>query len=84
MPMDMVSFFLTVIRVYKQFTNLGLQVSASGDATIKIAGEGVGAEKSISLVPGVKFYPLTDTGIVLQGNWGATEFIKDTNLNSYK
>jgi len=67
--------------VYNQFITLGLQVSASGDATMKIAGEGIGTEKAISLVPGVKFYQLTNTGIVLQANWGATEFIKDTNLN---
>lgn len=67
--------------VYKQFTSLGLQVSASGDASLKIAGKGIGTEKAISLVPGVKVYQLTDTGIVLQANWGATEFLKDPNLN---
>ena len=74
-------FLFSNETVYKQFTTLGLQVSASGDATIKVAGKGVGAEKSISLVPGVKFYQLTDIGIVLQANWGATEFLKDPNLN---
>lgn len=67
--------------VYEQFTTLGLQVSASGDATLKVAGKGVGAEKSVSLVPGVKYYQLTDVGIVLQANWGVTEFLKDPNLN---
>ena len=34
--------------VYKQFINIGLQVSASGDAMMKIDGKGVGAEKVIS------------------------------------
>ena len=67
--------------VYNQFTMLGLQVSASGDATIKVAGKGVEAGKAVSLVPGVSFYQLTDLGIVLQANWGATEFLKDPNLN---
>lgn len=70
--------------VYKQFITLGLQVSASGDASMKVAGEGVEAAKAISLVPGVKMYQLTDTGIVLQANWGATEFVRDTNLNTAK
>ena len=67
--------------VYKQFTTVGLQVSASGDATIKIAGIGAEAGKSASLVPGVSLYQLTDLGIVLQANWGATEFLKDPDLN---
>ena len=68
--------------VFKQFTTIGLQVSASGDATMKIAGKGVEGAKSISLVPGVKVYQLTNTGLVLQANWGATEFVVDTNLNN--
>jgi len=67
--------------VYKQFTTIGLQLSASGDAVIKAAGTGVGDSKAISLVPGISYYQLIDTGIVLQANWGATEFLKDPNLN---
>jgi len=68
-------------NVYKQLTTIGLQVSASGDATIKVAGIGAEAGKAASLVPGVSLYQLTDLGIVLQANWGATEFVKDPNLN---
>jgi len=67
--------------VYKQFTTIGLQVSASGDAILKFGEKEKGATKALSLVPGVSFYQLIDTGVVLQANWGATEFIKDPNLN---
>ncbi len=67
--------------VFKQFTTVGLQVSASGDAVIKVAGKEAGGAKSASLVPGVSIYQLIDTGLVLQVNWGATEFLKDPNLN---
>ncbi|NOQ78298.1 MAG: hypothetical protein GQ546_02745 [Gammaproteobacteria bacterium] len=67
--------------VYKQFTSIGLQLSASGDAALKIAGKGVGVSGAASLIPGVSFYQLVDTGLVLQANWGATEFLKDPNLN---
>lgn len=67
--------------VFNQFTTIGLQVSASGDAVMKVAGKGAGASVSVSLVPGVSFYQLIDTGLVLQANWGATEFLKDPNLN---
>lgn len=67
--------------VFKQFTTVGLQISASGDALFKVAGKGAEASQAISLVPGVSFYQLIDSGLVLQANWGATEFLKDPNLN---
>lgn len=67
--------------VYKQFTTIGLQVSASGGALLKVAGKGTQASKAVSLIPGVSLYQLVDTGLVLQANWGATEFLKDPNLN---
>ncbi|MCK5698186.1 MAG: hypothetical protein KAI02_08495 [Gammaproteobacteria bacterium] len=67
--------------VYKQFTTVGLQVGASGDAVIKLAGKEAGGVKSVSLVPGVSIYQMVDKGLVLQANWGATEFLKDPILN---
>lgn len=67
--------------VHKQFTTVGLQLSASGDAVIKVAGKEAGGTKSASLVPGVSIYQLIDSALVLQANWGATEFLKDPNLN---
>ena len=67
--------------VYDQFITVGLQLSASADAAINIAGKGTSSGTSASLVPGVSFYQLIDTGLVLQANWGATEFLKDPNLN---
>ena len=66
---------------FDQFTTVGLQVSASGDASLKIAGKGGSAGEAISLVPGVSAYQLVDTGLLLQANWGATEFLKDPTLN---
>jgi len=70
--------------VYDQFTTVGLHVGASVDASIKIAGKGGAAATAISLVPGISMYQLTDTGLVLQANWGGTEFIKDFELNGEK
>ncbi|MCU7835758.1 MAG: hypothetical protein KZQ83_10985 [gamma proteobacterium symbiont of Taylorina sp.] len=67
--------------VFDQFTNIGLQLNASGDAVMKIAGKGTASGVAVSLVPGVSLYQLIDTGLVVQANWGATEFLKDPNLN---
>ncbi len=68
--------------VFDQFTNIGLQMSASGDAMLKVAGKGAGDGKAISLIPGVTMYQMVNNGLVLQANWGATEFLKDPNLNT--
>jgi len=67
--------------VFDQFTTVGLQVSAAGDASLKVAGKGAGIGEAISLVPGVSAYQLIDTGLVVQANWGATEFLKNPALN---
>ena len=67
--------------VFDQFTNVGLQVSASGDAVVKGFGQGGGKGESVSLVPGVSLYQMVDHGVVVQANWGATEFVRDTELN---
>lgn len=67
--------------VFDQFTTVGFQLSASADAAMTIAGKGASSGKSVSLVPGVSLYQLIDTGLVVQANWGGTEFLKDPNLN---
>ena len=67
--------------VFDQFTTVGFQLSASADAAITIAGKGASSGTSVSLVPGVSLYQLIDTGLVVQANWGGTEFLKDPNLN---
>lgn len=67
--------------VFDQFTTVGFQLTASADAVMTMAGKGVTSGTSVSLVPGVSLYQLIDTGLVLQANWGGTEFLKDPNLN---
>ena len=67
--------------VFNQFITVGFQLSASVDAAMTIAGKGASSGKSVSLVPGVSLYQLIDTGLVVQANWGGTEFLKDPNLN---
>ncbi len=67
--------------VFNQLTTVGVHMSASGDASLSIAGKGSEKTTSVSLVPGVAFYQLTDTGIVIQANWGTAKFTKDPNLN---
>jgi hypothetical protein len=74
-------FIFSNKTVYTQFTTLGVQVSASADATVKVLGFGAEAGETASLIPGVSYYQLTDTGLVLQANWGVTEFLRNPDLN---
>ncbi|MFK5892333.1 MAG: hypothetical protein QM504_03830 [Pseudomonadota bacterium] len=67
--------------VYTQFTTIGVQLSASADAVVKVAGIGAEIGEAISLIPGISYYQLTDTGLVLQANWGITEFLRNPDLN---
>ncbi|MCU7959219.1 MAG: hypothetical protein KZQ58_04305 [gamma proteobacterium symbiont of Bathyaustriella thionipta] len=67
--------------VYDQFTTIGLHASASADATVKVMGMGSEMSGAVSLVPGISAYHLTDSGLVVQANWGAVEFLKDPDLN---
>jgi len=36
---------------------------------------------TLSLVPGVTFYQITDKGIDVQANWGGMVYMKDSELN---
>ena len=67
--------------VYKQFTTIGLQVSASADIALQIEGKGAATGTAFSMVPGISYYEFTNTGLVIQANWGGTEFLKDAQLN---
>ncbi len=74
-------FIFSNETVYTQFTTTGVQLSASADAVVKVAGLGVEVGKAVSLIPGISYYQLTDTGLVLQANWGITEFLRNPYLN---
>jgi hypothetical protein len=67
--------------VFQQFITVGLHMSASGDASLKVAGKGIGIEDEMSLVPGITGYQLINSSVVLQANWGATEYLKSSQLN---
>ena len=67
--------------VFDQLTTIGVQVSATGDAMIKLGDKGTQKSSSVSLVPGVAFYQMTDSGLVVQANWGTAKFTKDPDLN---
>lgn len=68
-------------KVFDTFTTVGMDAGASADATMKMGGQGKEAAYAKSFNPNVKVYQITDSGLLLQANWGGTKFLKDKNLN---
>lgn len=67
--------------LFKEFITIGMQGSASANLTVKTDSTGSDTSASLSLVPGVTFYQITDAGIDLQANWGGMMYLKDSELN---
>ena len=58
-----------------------MQGQASANLTMKTGSTDSDASLVMSLVPGVKIYQITDSGIDIQANWGGMMYLKDANLN---
>jgi lipid-binding SYLF domain-containing protein len=67
--------------LFDQFITVGLNTSASANATVKIGKTDVDESGAISLVPGVGLYQITEKGIDIQANWGGMKYFKDSHLN---
>ncbi len=67
--------------VFEQFAKLGVDVSAQGNATFKPGGKGQSLDDSTSFTPYLSIYQLTDSGVLMQANWGGTKYIADDQLN---
>ena len=67
--------------LFDEFTTIGMQGQASANLTMKTGSTDSDTSMVMSLVPGVMFYQITDSGIDLQANWGGMMYMKDTNLN---
>jgi len=68
--------------LFDTFRTLGADVGASADATLKIgSGKGVSLDGSASFNPYLSVYQYTDSGILLQANWGGVAYLPDEDLN---
>ena len=67
--------------LFDNFRTLGADVGASADATMKIGGTGVAVDPNVSFNPLLSIYQITDSGAVLQANWGGVADLPDADLN---
>ena len=67
--------------LFKQFITVGLNASASANATLKLGDVNVDQSGVVALVPGVSAYHINDKGLDVQANWGGMKYFKDADLN---
>jgi lipid-binding SYLF domain-containing protein len=72
--------------VFDTFRTVGADVGASADATFKRSGSsgGVSLDGSSSFNPSLSVYQITDSGALLQANWGGVAYLPDDELNKLK
>jgi hypothetical protein len=70
--------------LFDTFATLGADVAASADATMKLkeSDKGVVLDGGTSFNPELSVYQLTDSGVMLQANWGGVAYRPDSDLNS--
>jgi lipid-binding SYLF domain-containing protein len=67
--------------LFDNFRTLGADIGASADATMKIGGTGVAVDPNVSFNPLLSIYQITDSGALLQANWGGVAYLPDADLN---
>ncbi len=67
--------------LFDNFRSLGADIGASADATMKIGGKGVAVDPNVSFNPLLSIYQITDSGALLQANWGGVAYLPDADLN---
>lgn len=68
-------------ETFDYITTVGLDVQVSAHVALKLGSFGGSALYSDSFNPFIDVYTIVDSGIDLQANWGAVEYIKDWSLN---
>jgi lipid-binding SYLF domain-containing protein len=67
--------------LFDQFTTVGLNASASANATIKLGDANIDESGVVALMPGVSAYHINDKGVDIQANWGGMKYFKDSDFN---
>jgi lipid-binding SYLF domain-containing protein len=74
-------FVFQTREAYDQFIDQGWDFGGTGDAAAKAGAEGGEASENAALMPGVKVYQMTESGLVAQVMLQGTKYWKDDELN---
>lgn len=69
---------------YHNFITTGLDLSGTADVAAKAGTDGAAASGGADVLPGVRVYQLTDSGIVAQAMLQGTKYWRDDTLNDAK
>ena len=67
---------------YKNFIETGLDLSGTADAAAKAGVKGEAASGGASVIPGVRIYQMTETGLMAQAMLQGTKYWQDSELNA--
>jgi len=76
-------FIFTDANAFKDFVDTGLDLSGHADVAAKQGAKGKAVSGAADILPGVKVYQLTDTGLLAQVMLKGTKYWKDSDLNEY-
>ena len=68
-------------KAFHNFTTTGLDLSGGADATAKVGAKGGGVGGAADVLPGVRIYQLTKTGVIAQAMVQGTKYWRDDELN---
>lgn len=66
---------------FRKFTTTGLDLSGTADAAAKAGAKGNAASGAADVIPGVRIYQLTDSGLMAQAMLQGTKYWRDDSLN---
>lgn len=74
-------FIFSNQKAYNQFVKHGWDFSGQADAAAKTGEKGGELSEALDVMPGVKLYQLTETGLALQATIQGTKYWQDDDLN---
>jgi lipid-binding SYLF domain-containing protein len=69
-------------QAFRDFATTGLDLTGSADAAAKIGSKGDSVGGSADVLPGVRIYQLTDSGLIAQAMIQGTKYWPDADLNA--
>ena len=74
-------FIFNTAKAYNDFIETGLDLTGTADAAVKNDSKGDEIGGGASVLPNVRIYQMTDTGVMAQAMLQGTKYWKDAKLN---